>query len=184
MSSIDIHAAHQDGRTAPMNSMGWNNHYNIDGTVTISGNSDGTTNYTQLFRNGVLEAVAGGIAVLGKTGSGGEVLIPGYVELAVFDRVASYRELLLSLGMPAPMAICISILNVRGMAVTAPRDNYVRIRQGRPALDRNELLLPMALDEDGRQPLDSLLQPAFDALWQSGDYSRSVNFDDNGRWKR
>jgi hypothetical protein len=54
-----------------------------------------------------------------------------------------------------------------------------------PKIDRDVLELPEIVVEqygapDSYQPA---LRPAFDALWNTGGYSRSRHFDANGKWK-
>lgn len=165
---VDVRAA-KDGRLRPLGATSWSSRYNLDGLVaTVRGSSD----YTQIFRNGVLEAVCT-LGVAAAFSAGG-------VEQYVREELPSLRDLVHALGAPPPLALMLTIVNVharkielQSSSVMFPGTEYVA--------DRNELLLPMVVLETDTQDLHRALQTPFDAMWQAFGVENSPSYRDQAR---
>ena len=176
---VDLEAA-RTGRRLTAPGGGSSPRYNFDGLVTESREAFGDTlAYAQLFRSGGLEAVdADPFGVEG----GQQIIRATVLEEHLLDAVEEGFRLLGSLGVAPPALVMLSLLGVRGFVIPIrpPRRNL------RPA-DRDDLLVPEALvqgDWPGRDGVERLMKPMFDAVWNACGLVRSANFDDDGRWQR
>lgn len=79
-----------------------------------------------------------------------------------------------------PVVIMLTLLGVRGFSVGGER-RWSRTR--RPTIDRDVLFLPDALVEDLSQPVDAMMRPMFDALWQAAGVEQCMHYGQDGRWQ-
>lgn len=178
---VDVRLA-ATGRTRlrPMYCRGADSRYNLEGLLaykTLDGQrmSDG---YTQLYRNGVIEAVE-----CRYLASDDRIWGTSY-ERMVIDECGAYMGLLMDLGVPAPAVVLLTILGARGLAVQTGSNDTSHV------IDRDDLLLPAVTIEDlpeivsGQlsQDVAKVLRPCFDALWNSAGYSQCLDYDENGEW--
>jgi hypothetical protein len=163
---VDVRAAYKDGRLKPMGATSWSHRYNLDGPVaTVRGSGD----YTQMFRNGVLEAVC-------TLGVGSAFLASG-VEQYVLEELPRLRDLVHALGSPPPLALMLTIINVRACKLNLP-PRFAAFPGTEYVADRNELLLPMVVLETDTQDLYRSLQAPFDAMWQAFGFDESPRYRD------
>jgi hypothetical protein len=84
------------------------------------------------------------------------------------------------LDVPPPIVFMITLQGVRGARLgVGPR-----FLDERPKIDRDVLELPEVIIEQYGTPesYQRAARPAFDALWNTGGYSRSKHFDSTGKW--
>jgi hypothetical protein len=167
--SIDIRAAHDDALLRPIGATQWNRRYNLDGAVAFVPTLN---DYTQIFRNGVIEAVM----VMGRL----PVFSAGAIEQYTRDSLSGLCALQAKLGISSPTAVLLTIVNVRGLKLEVP-SGYFSSPFRDYTVDRNELMLPDIVLEAATTQFDVAMKPAYDALWQSGGFDRSPNYDDQGR---
>lgn len=176
MFSLDLEAAHaQQMRFRPLDNMGMSPRFNYDGFV----NEGDAGKYTQLFRDGCLEAVLGGIV---KEDRQLPLHIPGlFLESVLFGALPPYLDGLRKLGVPPPLFIMVSLSGVRD-AHYIVRNN--RVGGWGPGLPEDVLRLPEGFLEDYGETVDyhRAVRPAFDALWNAIGYPRSQFFDEDGLW--
>lgn len=161
----------------PMNSMGLTARINFDGFGTFNHGADGRCwRYTQLFRNGAVEAVK----VRAAMEQNGKLLIPSLdLERHIFEVLPGYLDALEQLGIVPPIAAMITLQGVRGAALgtDTPFDDPTPVE--RATLELPEVLIQrFGTNEDYHRAL----RPAFDALWNSAGFLRSPYFDEDGRW--
>lgn len=151
--------------------------YNLDGLFTYSDNEDGTFSaYTQLYRNGIIEAVD---ALMLRPMERG-LLVPSVLyEKRLLKVLSSYLQLLSELSVETPIFIFLSFLTVRSYKMAIKRELY--FDEGHP-IDRDLLLLPEAIVEDFGVDAKEVLNPLFDLVWNACGYKVSLNFDENGNW--
>jgi hypothetical protein len=159
---------------------GYGMRVNFEGAICI-GSGSPTPAYTQVFRNGVIEAVR--VGVLG----GGERtpdpdLIPS---LAFEDALVSYVphcfEILTALGCNPPVVIGISLIGVKGQKMAL--DFRQQMAMGASGeINRDVLVLPEILVEDLSKRVGPLLKPALDLVWNACGYDGSVYFDQDRNW--
>jgi len=94
----------------------------------------------------------------------------------------SYVGILRELGVPTPVAVCLSLLEVKGYRMGVSNEYYPFSEELGP-IDRNDLLLPDAVVEDLSLDAGTVLRPLFDLIWNAAGWERSLNYDENGRWR-
>ena len=159
----------------PIASMGRTSTFNLDGFIDHRGDDRG---YTQVFRNGALEAIVAGIAdpdYDGKRWIAGEEL-----EREIFNLLSPYINGLRTLGVPPPLILMATFDSVEDAEYRVGLSTYRRD----PRLPRDQLRLPECLLEEYGSEVDhhSAVRPAFDALWNAIGYVRSQWFNQDGFW--
>lgn len=133
---------------------------NFDGYISRADYGDGL-GYTQVFRNGIVEATYTDMLY---EENGGRWLPMKWLEKALSGAVASYAATLDKLSVPAPLAVAISILGVRGAAVGFG-DRPGMFKQDH-AIPQHQLDLPIVMlnEYQGETEWWRLLRPAMSAL--------------------
>lgn len=163
----------------PLHSMGFSPTVNFEGFVNIHRGADQKCwSYTQVFRNGAVEAVK--VRVVSDL-DGGRLWIPTLdFDRWIFERLPEYLLALQNLDVPPPIILMITLQGVRG-ARLGVGDNSIETP---PVIDRDVLELPECVIEQYGTELDyqRASRAAFDALWNAGGFFRSKHFDSTGRW--
>lgn len=165
----------------PMAASGWDHRLNLDGHVSYGGgrNGGGCRSYTQFFRNGSVEAVLAD--VVGEDKQEGKLLLAGYYERTLTQEFHFFKRLLTGLreiGVQPPIWCFLSITGVRGARI--PTDDH--FSDENRAIDRDVLLLPECVIDDLGVDSAAILRPMFDLVWNASGFTRSFNFDTNGKW--
>jgi hypothetical protein len=170
---IDLEKAYQGlMRFRPMASGGLTTRFNLDGFVNVC---DGGRwrSYTQVFRNGILEAAQGGIV----RGRGGTAFLHDGARDLV-EVVPHYFDGLRELEVPAPIIVMVSYQSVAGALVELnPYQNGLF-----PPVE--PLLLPEIIVDDYGSPQEYVrdLKPILDALWNTAGLRRCTYYDAEGNW--
>jgi len=180
---VDLEKAHKAYELLrPMNAMGFSPRINFDGFSNLHHAKDGKClSYTQVFRNGAIEAVK--IRVVSDLDAG-QLWIPTLAfDRGIFERLPGYLTALQQLEIPPPLVLMITLQGVRGARLgvnQGPYDAYAS-----PQLDRDVLELPEIIIERYGTDADyqRAARPAFDALWNTGGFVKSAHFDATGEWK-
>jgi hypothetical protein len=170
-----VYAAHQSFR--PMGSLGMTPRFNLHGFINERG-GDQNHGYTQIFRNGIVEATKASIV----RDVQGRRVVPGIgVEQQLFEVLPAYINGLRDLGVSAPLVVLITLQGVAGAAYAVRNDPWP---EPEPAIDQDTLRLPDCYIQDFGTVDDyrRALRPAIDALWNSAGYSAAQTFDGTGRW--
>ncbi|MBW4598014.1 MAG: ATP-binding protein [Brasilonema angustatum HA4187-MV1] len=174
--SIDVNlTANNPSNLQPISSYGYNQRYNFDGIVKyFSIHPPISSSYTQLFRNGVIEAVDARIL----TPINEKKCIPSVdYEKKLINSLQQYLQLQKNLEVNPPIFIMLSLLGVKGytMAVNTlfPYEEN--------SIDRDILIIPEIVVEDYAAESSEILRPAFDAVWQACGWDSSINYN-NGNW--
>ena len=148
---------------------------NLEGLVAFSAGKPAHW-YTQLYRNGVIEAVDG--SVLAQEHNN-QKLIPS---IAYEERIFSYLPVcfraLEEVGCSAPIVVALTLINVRGLRMGVDAHGF---EIGYP-IEANTLILPETVVEDFSMPVGKVLKPMFDIVWNACGYPSSKNFDSEGNW--
>jgi hypothetical protein len=153
----------------------WGPQINLEGvTIVASGKEDSA--YTQIFRNGVIEAVRVGLL----SSSQASRIIPSLAyEEAVVNYLPHCFGILKKLGCKPPVMVGISLIGVRGWKLYVNPMTYFAM--GSPnAIDRDVLELPEIHAVDLSAPPS--LKLAFDRVWNACGYPASPHFDAAGNW--
>lgn len=176
--NLDIETVHsQHTSFHPFGSTGMSPRFNYYGFINERGGDD-NHGYTQIFRNGCLEATKAGI-VRERDGQRG---IPGLgIEEQIFRVLSPYICGLRDVGVPPPLIVMFALEGVRGVHYHVQRNSWGDYE---PPLPVDILHLPAAFIEDYGEEVDyhRAVRPAFDALWNAIGYSSSQFFNNDGLW--
>ncbi|MEW6663898.1 MAG: ATP-binding protein [Thermodesulfobacteriota bacterium] len=170
-----IHATHK--AFWPIGASGTTARFNYYGFINERG-GDKNHGYTQVFRNGALEATKAGIMRQYE----GRLAIAGLaLERSIFERFSSYIMGLRDVGVPPPLIIMFTFDGVKGARYAVERDRWEDYWSPLP---ESTLALPECVIDDYRTEMDHhrAVRPAFDALWNAIGYSRSQFFNETGLW--
>jgi len=162
---------------APMSDTGSIPRFNVYGFINKSSGDD-NLGYTQLFRNGIIEATMARIIDTSKTGD----YIPGiFLENKIFLQLDRYVNGLRELGVPPPLVVMITLEGVLDVQYVVNTDTA---RYRNSAFPISTVILPECLIEQYGQTRDyhKAIRPAFDALWNAAGLSRAGSFSDRGEW--
>lgn len=153
----------------PMYANGWSHRLNLDGLVSyydIAGKA--TQAYTQLFRNGVVEAVVDAVRF-----DQHEVprVIWGSFEKQLEKILPKYMGLIRSLAFEPPVFLMLSIVNAKGVLPGMGMHSDFWLPNPKQ-LDRNEAIFPEMVIENFDEPLDGVLEPLFKLAWNAFDLHR------------
>jgi len=170
-----VHEIHQVFR--PIDTMGMSPRFNFEGFINERG-GDRNFGYTQIFRNGVLEATQADIIVEGE----GERRIPGQAfEKDIFEVLPGYLNGLRDVGVPPPHVVLFTLEGVKGVRYAVRRRDF----EGRgPTIEREVLFLPECLINEYGPDVDyhRAVKPVFDALWNTTGRMSAQSFSADGIW--
>lgn len=169
-----VYKNHQAFR--PMCSMGMSPRFNFEGFVNEHGSRN--VGYTQIFRNGVLEATWASCV----HDRGGRRAIPGIaLERYVFEVLPDYIRGLRDIGTPPPLVVMFTLEGVEGATYMV---RQYHSRDPEPVIERSLLCLPeCVINEYGTQAdYHRAVKPVFDALWNTAGYSSAQSFSAEGQW--
>jgi hypothetical protein len=172
---IEIHKISANpGMLPPICSTGWDGRYNLDGYVTYSYiATEKADAYTQLYRNGIVEAVNGNLI---RKDVQGVRRIPNVAfENKLIESLGAYLRIYRDIEIQPPVILFLTLLGVRGCTLHV--DEFLHPFFRASAIDRDIVLLPEVIIEDLAAGSDQLLKPCFDAVWNACGYAGSANYD-------
>lgn len=176
---LDVERIHQlHDKFRPISSMGMTSTFNLDGFANVRG-GDHCFGYTQVFRNGIVEATKSSIL---QEWRGMNIVHAGSVLGGVVEVLPLYLSGLRELGVPAPIVVMMSLQGVAGARLALP--GFENRLQGVVQFPPNEpLQLPeIVIDAYGTpEAYFSALRPALDVLWNAAGFSRCTFYNDEGQ---
>ena len=156
---------------------GYGMRINFEGAICVASGTPPLA-YTQVFRNGVIEAVRAGVL----NSSRDPDLIPSLAyEEALVSYLPSCFEILKRLGCNPPVLVGITLIGVRGLRMAVGPN--VQLSMGRSgAIQRDVIVLPDIVVDDLSSPAAPLLKPVLDLVRNACGYPGSQYFDDAGNW--
>lgn len=166
------------GKLKPMVCSGWNYRYNLDGFLTYAQGREGRTfSYVQVFRNGIIEAVEG--LLLRPMTEG--LLIPSIAyEEELIKSLPDYLSLLKALNVGLPVFAFLTLVGVKGYSMALDRRHWFRDRH---KIEKDVLFLPEVVIEKYEDKVEDVLRPIFDSVWNACGFPKSLNYDDDGKWR-
>jgi hypothetical protein len=161
----------------PMASTSWSDRINLDGVVSFSGgrsNAD-TPAYLQLYRSGIIESVEA--TLLNREYQGKRVIPSIAVEELPLEHLGQCINILRTLGIRPPLAIALTLTNVKGMAMGV--DDMFAYHEPYTLLEEH-LILPEIIVHDFDEKVPKILKPIFDLMWNACGYESSRYFDKDG----
>jgi hypothetical protein len=154
---------------------GWNSTYNLNGYLLYSPyNNTCSYDYTQLFRNGIIEAVDGLLF--------NRELIPMHdFEKSIvkyFTKAIAYFK---AINIQPPIYFSISLINIRGYGIPGNNAVYSSV-WGMSVITTDIIKLPESIIYDFDIKPETVLQPMFDIIWNACGCEKSNNFDEQGNF--
>ena len=164
--------------------------FNIDGIMRSEKrqNPSATTAYTQVFHNGIIEAVD--VSILGINGWSANQFNPNVeyrsfhgerYERKLLEALKRFRELQQFLGITPPVFIMVSFLGVKGYRINHAMFEH-RIPNYSEAIDRTNLIIPEIMVENFEEDLAEIMKPIFDTVWNAAGGIGSPNYDAEGKF--
>ncbi|MBB3540797.1 ATP-binding protein [Rhizobium sp. BK399] len=180
---IDVSEAEELWQQFQLIGLTGNRRINFDGLLLLpNGVPHG---YTQVFRNGIVEATK---VRLVSTTEQGITRIPmrSFLE-PVYQRLPTYLRALRDLGVAPPFIVSLSLIGVEGVYLGVANQGLHSIDEQHP-IDRANLVLPMQVISDFGSDASyrAAITPALDALFNAVGLASSeiflANYDENGIW--
>jgi hypothetical protein len=164
-------------RLTLIGSSGYRRRLNLDGLLVYDGEAaDIGHTYTQLYRNGVIEAATGSGWVTEKNGQ--KLMDSWRYERNLLNYLQTCFDVFHELGASTPIVVALTLTNVRGLAMSNPM-SYTETSL---LIDRDTLVLPETVVQDFSNDPFKILKPMFDFVWNACGLERSSNFDGKGNW--
>jgi hypothetical protein len=168
---------HDPADTKPMACGGWDNRFNLDGYLAHAGRDGDSPSYTQIFRQGIVEACT--VAFLGsRTGERGIRIT--VLEQEVTKNLSRYTRTLEKMGVEPPAFVMLSILGVKGYTIGGTGQFWAFDRH---PIDRDNLIIPEVMMETFEADPYQVMRPAFDAAWNAAGWARDMHYDNQGKWR-
>lgn len=156
---------------------GWDRRINLDGVVTYSSSNNGCLSYTQLFRNGIVEALE---SYWNAQEYQGKRVIPyAAFEQDLLNYLKTIFDIQKELGVSSPISVALTLTYTKGLEMAR---EVFSLEHGY-AIKEEHLILPETVVEDFETPPTQVLKPIFDLIWNACGYPSSKNFDRDGNWK-
>lgn len=156
--------------------------FNVDGYLNHSSRADNVRAYTQVFRDGRLEAVGTNISypVDERNENSPLALRDGFLEHQVFEIIKCYFSFCNSLNIEQPIWMYSALIDCEGIGIC--NDRAFR-ELSEFSIDRSPAYLPeIKLDPSDCNSIKGI-QLWCDYLWQSVGFERSFSFDNDGNWR-
>ena len=160
---------------SPLGASGWNQRINLDGRLSFRNISDGRCHgYTQLFRNGIIEAV-----IVEELWNDKKIIASQSYEENIISALRSYFPALDELGIAPPAYLFLSLLGVRDWTLGVNAGRFWNVEN---RAERDNILLPEIAVEQWTNDPAIVMRPAFDMIWNAFGFARSFNYNDAGQW--
>jgi hypothetical protein len=181
---FDVMELNKRVQFSPISSNSWDKRINLDGLV-VAGNFDSSvTSYTQVFRNGCIEAVI----CLSWRNDDKDYSVR-YKEEQVIKALLDFIKFYKDLGIELPIYVFLTLSNVKDYKFHLDDDfsNIYQVRyrmrgEEKPVIDRNNLIIPEITISNYESSPTEILRPAFDLIWNSVGFARDFNYNENGEW--
>lgn len=152
--------------------------HNLDGLLIWIPSGERAHGYCQVFRHGALEAVD--TVVFGRIRQDNQRLIVPEYERHVVDAVRKCLTSYTQIGITPPVVIALSLLGCKGACMYTDRVSEGCVVS---TIDRDAVILPEVVIDSLDVDVPQVLKPIFDTVWNACDFRRSLNYDENGKWK-
>lgn len=154
---------------------GYSSRFNFDGALAYCDLKDELISYTQVFTNGIIEAVAANML----TPDG--LNIPSHLfEEILVKSLRRYAKLLHTLELEPPYFVMLTLTGVKGFRMGVGSGYF---SDAGAEIDRDLLLVPEILIENADFDPAQALRPIFDAVWNAAGWEGSLNYNEDGTWK-
>lgn len=165
----------------PFGGSGWDSRYNIDGYITFRRHYHA---YTQLYRNGIIEAVISSISREAGENTNRKIIAGSTISEYLLAGVASYFEVLKELDVQTPVRVHVSLLDVKNCRFATYHDRWGMDEDEVPYIGKTDVFLPPVdiMEFGDKFETYEALRPILDALWNADNTERCDYYDEAGRW--
>jgi hypothetical protein len=177
---IDVSRAFSIGQKFnPMGALGRSARFNLDGFINERG-GEKNLGYTQVFRNGAIEATKGSI-VGGNDADENRYVHAQKFEQDIVEALPQYFSGLSQLGVSPPIAVFFALEGMNRVRYRVRRSSF---EDAEPLIERNSLYLPECIFNEfgSTEDCHRTIRPIFDALWNSAGYASAQSFTADGSW--
>lgn len=180
-SRVDLNAVHEaQGAFSPFGWGGWTPRYNLLGFANTRSDDDNPS-YTQVFRNGIVEAALGSIL---KKHNGETFLPSGVTPKYLVEKIPSYLSGMMKIGLSTPIIILTTFEGLAGAFLWLNERYYPSGRTQSFPPTKLMLMPDVVLSDSVSTDQDrSLLRPILDALWNAAGYPKCFDMADDGAWR-
>jgi Putative DNA-binding domain len=148
---------------------------NLEGVITLAA-PEPCSSYTQVYRTGIIEVVRGDLLCSVHTG---EPTIPSIAyEQYIRDYLPLCLRILSELGVNIPVMIGLTLTQTRGLRMSG---SVFDMHRGYP-IEHDSIILPETIIQDLNTPVDAILKPMFDLVWNACGFPASRNYTADGQW--
>lgn len=153
--------------------------YNFDGFINIrrrTNTEERSSGYTQIFRNGIIEATKANIL------SSHNVIDGENLEGQIFEKLTYYIDGLYQLGVDTPLVFTITFQGVNGTQYYVRLSSQTSLKE----FKADTYKFPECFIEeysDDTSYYHRAVKPAFDAIWNTIGLPEDKFFDENGLWR-
>jgi hypothetical protein len=151
--------------------------FNFEGLLT-TGKDDNQKiiSYLQLYRNGIVESVDTSIFTVIANRS---CIDPTPFTKGIIEATKRFFNIQNLLETEPPYFLILTLLGTRGFSLPSS-DGCSGVYHN--FIDRNDLVIQELVVDDLSLPPETLLRPAFDAVWNSAGLAQSPFYDSEGNW--
>lgn len=169
----------QENRISPIGGSG-NHRVNLDGFLTYgSWEPGGACAYSQVFRNGAIEAVT----ALGSNEKGPVLECREYEE-DIIQIVSRYLKVADNLKLHPPYFGFLTFVNMKGAEFMVPTRWRLGKQEELLIAQEDTLMMPDIVLDERDVVLGKALKPLFDTVWNTFGFSESYNYNDEGNWEK
>jgi Putative DNA-binding domain len=175
---VDLKRVYQLHRSfLPISSTGMSPRFNFEGFINERG-GDQNYGYTQVFRNGAIEATKASIV---RTHEGTKFIPSGAFEKSIFNILSGYLNGLRDVGIPPPLVVLLTLEAVKGVRYRV-KQNIYDIPE--PIIEQDLIFLPECLINEYGPDSDyhREIKPAIDALWNAAGFPSANTYSRDGVW--
>ena len=169
----------QENRIDSMGGSG-NHRVNLDGFLTYgTWTGKEACAYTQIFRNGCVEAVT----ILRARDERPLIGCTAYEEMAI-DVVERYLEVAAKIGVREPFHVCLTFVDVKGAEFVVPSRLTYTKKHSELIATEETLTMPEVVIAEGDAKAETALKPIFDSVWNTFAFEGSRSYNEEGEWRR
>lgn len=153
---------------------------NVDGVLHSRNiTAEGCGAYTQLFREGSIEAVR---VFTSQLDNGRYNVASAAYETEMVQFLDRLKPELEFMGAGAPLVLLYSLIHADKAELGIDTWGRMGLDESQGKFDRAVILLPDIMAQDLTQPSPKILKPLFDLVWNAAGIQQSWNFDASGNW--
>lgn len=156
---------------------GWNTSFNYDGYIAFGADKLGKCySYTQLFKNGIIEALEADFL---KEDDTGRYLYPNSFESEILRSLRNYLLVQKAIEVQLPIFIFLTLIGCKDFTLFTeefPRKRHIM------KFHKNILFLPEVLVEDYNAIPQKFFRPVLDSIWNACGYYECPNYDDDDKY--